>query len=941
MTENSPPSVNFTPSLVQLVGNISTVLADFLVQQTEQTQRALEERFSGVPSNATRHVLNAFATLEGTKKPLSKEELDFPDLTDEQVGFCLGKLEKARILREADGVYELSHDTLARHIADQRSAQEVALLEVVKLVEDRYNSFDKTKTFLNEKELQLVDEQTARLRRQKKLNPEQWAFVERSRSKIRNRRRTRITAILGIIVALVAFSAYSQYNVAKIRALEAETQASLLNVQISEREAREARIDADAKAVEADSNAAEARRLQGIANKTSQGLEVALAQARRQKQEADFNLAKLYEERAGVAHRADNYQEAWLYTLEALRQAPPQNRLPLANGRLLMEELRPHEVHRSGGIDLGSRSVWSIDVNQREGALAFGASGRAVYTIDAEGNIIDSLEGKGHPRELTLNVASGDSGPSLAFRSTSPDTLSSGDTIQHLAFRWWPGPGERVDTLRGHTGAIQCLAFQPGKKVLATGAADGGIWLWDEKSQRKGTLMGHTKEVNSLRFSPDGQYLVSGSSDRTVQIWNPETGQLIRQMKGHRAPVRHVLFLGQGAFLASADDDNRIIIWDVRNGVLLHEWEAFTGAVISNLAASPKGALLLSTSGNTLRLWNWRAGEEQPVGEVRTSAVITSLVSSKRENLIFLGTTDKKIRRLSLDLQLFSDDHPVVNLEEYLVANDRTPFQRWLAETHRVSFEKLPYEVEEATLVSTDSRRVAETNESYFGQKAFDFSKLKFIEENLLSYVSQKGSGYPQFNDDQIMLTQDRIEGLGSVCFLNEDISPPFEVSFEYNIDKEPVNSFSWDSKPADGLVLMFLKRKDVYRDTVPTGGARGFLEDGTGYGLHFATFDTNDILLLDGDGTLLGSAYYFTRSWVEPPVYSAGEWRDVRVRVMDQSITVYYNGKVVLTYEGNWEKQYGGLGFGAASGGATARHIVRNVQIKPLTGRGLAGTGE
>ncbi|MEZ4897237.1 MAG: hypothetical protein R2806_10395 [Saprospiraceae bacterium] len=52
-----------------------------------------------------------------------------------------------------------------------------------------------------------------------------------------------------------------------------------------------------------------------------------------------------------------------------------------------------------------------------------------------------------------------------------------------------------------------------------------------------------------------------------------------------------------------------------------------------------------------------------------------------------------------------------------------------------------------------------------------------------------------------------------------------------------------------DGLVLMLFKDSTAYRKQIPYGNSRGFILDNTGYGLHFATFNQNDILLMDGAG--------------------------------------------------------------------------------------------
>ena len=52
------------------------------------------------------------------------------------------------------------------------------------------------------------------------------------------------------------------------------------------------------------------------------------------------------------------------------------------------------------------------------------------------------------------------------------------------------------------------------------------------------TLTGHTRSIVSVKFSSDGALLASGAADKTVRIWNADTGDLIRVLEGH-TQVRH------------------------------------------------------------------------------------------------------------------------------------------------------------------------------------------------------------------------------------------------------------------------------------------------------------------------------------------------------------------------------------------------------------------
>src|SRR5262249_35097482 len=50
-------------------------------------------------------------------------------------------------------------------------------------------------------------------------------------------------------------------------------------------------------------------------------------------------------------------------------------------------------------------------------------------------------------------------------------------------------------------------------------------------------LGGHTDEINCAAFSPDGRLLASGGKDQTVRIWDAATGKQLLSLSGHTAPV--------------------------------------------------------------------------------------------------------------------------------------------------------------------------------------------------------------------------------------------------------------------------------------------------------------------------------------------------------------------------------------------------------------------
>ncbi|XP_072033651.1 WD repeat and FYVE domain-containing protein 2-like [Amphiura filiformis] len=79
-----------------------------------------------------------------------------------------------------------------------------------------------------------------------------------------------------------------------------------------------------------------------------------------------------------------------------------------------------------------------------------------------------------------------------------------------------------ITTLKGHSGSVRCLTWEPEKKLLFSGSFDQSIIVWDIGGQ-KGTafeLQGHAGKVEALAYSPRSRQLFSGGDDTRIVIWN-------------------------------------------------------------------------------------------------------------------------------------------------------------------------------------------------------------------------------------------------------------------------------------------------------------------------------------------------------------------------------------------------------------------------------------
>ncbi|NUS08894.1 MAG: NACHT domain-containing protein, partial [Nonomuraea sp.] len=161
--------------------------------------------------------------------------------------------------------------------------------------------------------------------------------------------------------------------------------------------------------------------------------------------------------------------------------------------------------------------------------------------------------------------------------------------------------GSPVRTLQGHRGRVYAVAFAG--DVLATGASDGSVLLWDSLTgERLRTLTGHPDGVWPLRLSDSGDLVVAGGGDGVVRVWESATGRLVHELPGHRAPVYTASF-GRGR-LVTGDAAGVVRVWDLASGELTGTLDGHRGSVY-RAVHSPGGALLATgDEAGTVRLWD-------------------------------------------------------------------------------------------------------------------------------------------------------------------------------------------------------------------------------------------------------------------------------------------------------------------------------------------------
>ena len=158
---------------------------------------------------------------------------------------------------------------------------------------------------------------------------------------------------------------------------------------------------------------------------------------------------------------------------------------------------------------------------------------------------------------------------------------------------------------------IRSVCFSPDGKLLATGAEDKLIRIWDLSTKRIiKILRGHEQDIYSLDFFPDGDRLVSGSGDRTVRTWDLRSSQCSLTLSIEDG-VTTVAVSPNGKLIAAGSLDKTVRVWDSYTGFLVERLDSGNESgnghqdSVYSVAFSANGNQIASGSlDRTVKLWN-------------------------------------------------------------------------------------------------------------------------------------------------------------------------------------------------------------------------------------------------------------------------------------------------------------------------------------------------
>jgi ribosome assembly protein 4 len=241
--------------------------------------------------------------------------------------------------------------------------------------------------------------------------------------------------------------------------------------------------------------------------------------------------------------------------LELPYTASTQQMESLLNELLSNQEKTPYSFYLNEDEIMSSlRETITAQGTSTENALTIIYQPQAIFRVRPVTRCMSDLPGHS---EAVLAVQFSPCGTMLAS--------GSGDTTVRI---WDLFTNTPQFTCKGHKNWVLSISWAPNAKMLASAGMDNEVRVWDPKSGRPQTqpLRGHTGYVTCLAWeplntNPKGEHLASGSKDNSIKIWNVRQQACVMTLSGHTNKVSALRWGGAG-LLYSASHDRTIKVWD-------------------------------------------------------------------------------------------------------------------------------------------------------------------------------------------------------------------------------------------------------------------------------------------------------------------------------------------------------------------------------------------
>ncbi|KAL4878509.1 WD40-repeat-containing domain protein [Aspergillus karnatakaensis] len=286
------------------------------------------------------------------------------------------------------------------------------------------------------------------------------------------------------------------------------------------------------------------------------------------------------------------------------------------------------------------------------GSTALDASGRLLVACVNEDALLVDLE---TGDQLAILEGDGEVITSLAITPSASHVILCSRSMSMRIYSLSPYDGtfrtvetKLVRSLKPHTAPVVTTATDPTSTLLATGAADGSIKVWDirggfithsfhghggvisalcffqspsaendsklsqkKKAKRNAGEIDEQDDTEMVNLEPAiGTFrLASGSEEGKVRIWDLNKRKSIASLDSHVSVVRSLSYSQSENALLSAGRDKTVIVWDMRTFKTRRIIPVLESAEAASFVAEG-GLCLVGGENGKLRVWDCNRGGE-------------------------------------------------------------------------------------------------------------------------------------------------------------------------------------------------------------------------------------------------------------------------------------------------------------------------------------------